>query len=154
MSNIKNIIPDNYTFILATAIGLAAGGILSLIFGRYALPTKTPFEFTLAGFRVGVILTNLLIIISVGAIVFFGYVSMVVRDTAFPHAHPWFFFLETIAVSFIPASMVYVIQDFREDGHIALSNLNKEFIFLAVKFSIFHLLFQLSGMYSYFFNRS
>ncbi len=147
-------IPDTYTFILATVIGLAIGGLLSLIFGRWALPTRIPFEFTIAGFSTGVILTNLLIVMSIGAIVFFGYVSMVVQDTAFPQAHPWLFLIETLVVSFVPASVIYVMRDFRDDGDFNLSKLNTEFVLLAAKFAIFHLLFQFSGIYTYFFGRT
>ena len=154
MRRITDAIPDTYTFILATVVGLAVGGLLSLVFGRYALPTRIPFEFTVGGFSTGVVLTNLLIIVVIGAIVFFGYVSMVVRDTVFPQAHPWLFIIETLVVSFVPASVIYVMQDFRDDGDFNLSQLNKEFVFLAAKFGVFHLLFQFSGMYSYFFERS
>jgi hypothetical protein len=99
----------------------------------------------------GVLLTNLLIIVIIGAIVFFSYVSMVVQDTAFPRVHPWLFFIETLVVGFVPASVIYVMQDFRDDGILNLSKLNREFLFLAGKFAAFHLLFQFSGIYSYFF---
>lgn len=144
-------LPDTYTFVLAAVVGLALGGLLSLAFGRLALPTRIPFEFTIGGFSTGVILTNLLIVVVIGAIVFFGYVSMIVRDTAFPQAHPWLFFVETLVVSFVPASVIYVMQDFRDDGDFNLSKLNREFLLLAAKFGVFHMLFQFSGMYSYFF---
>jgi hypothetical protein len=144
-------IPDTYTFIIAAVVGLALGGILSLLFGRLALPTRVPFEFTIAGMSTGVLLTNLLIVAIIGAIIFFSYVSIVVQDTAFPRAHPWLFFIETLIVGFVPASVIYVMQDFRDDGIFDLSKLNREFIFLAGKFAIFHLLFQFSGIYSYFF---
>jgi hypothetical protein len=144
-------IPDTYTFVIAAAVGLALGAILSLLFGRLALPTRVPFEFTIAGMSTGVLLTNLLIVVIIGAIVFFGYVSMVVQDTAFPRVHPWLFFIETMVVGFVPASVIYVMQDFRDDGVLDLSKLNREFLLLAGKFAIFHLLFQFSGVYSYFF---
>ena len=144
-------IPDTYTFVIAAVVGLALGGILSLLFGRLALPTRVPFEFTIGGMTTGVLLTNLLIVAIIGAIVFFSYVSIVVQDTAFPRAHPWLFFIETLIVGFVPASVIYVMQDFRDDGIFDLTKLNREFIFLAGKFAIFHLLFQFSGVYGYFF---
>jgi hypothetical protein len=145
-------IPDTYTFIIAAAAGIALGGILSLLFGRIALPTRVPFEFTIAGMSTGVLLTNMLIFVIIGAIVFFGYVSMVVQDAAFPRAHPWLFFIETLVVGFVPASVIYVMQDFRDDGILNLTKLNKEFLLLAGKFAVFHILFQFSGIYSYFFS--
>jgi hypothetical protein len=141
--------PTTYTFILAAVIGLALGGILSLLFGRYALPTKIPAQFTIGGFPVGELLANLIIVGVVGSLVFFGYVSMVVRDTAFPAAHPWLFVFETLLMGFIPASVVYVLMDFRDNGKVDLSSLNRDFILLAAKFGILHLLFQFSGVYTY-----
>lgn len=141
--------PTTYMFILAAVIGLALGGILSLVFGRYALPTRIPSQFTVAGLPVGELLANLLVVGIVGSLVFFGYVSMVVRDTAFPSAHPWLFVFETILMAFIPASVIYVLMDFRDNGKVDLSSLNRDFLLLAAKFGILHLLFQFSGVYTY-----
>jgi hypothetical protein len=148
------VLPDTYTFIIAAALGLALGGLLSIIFGRFALPTRIPFQFTVGGFSTGVLLTNMLLAVIIGAIVFFGYVSIIVQDTAFPQAHPWLFLIETLVVGFVPASVIYVMQDFRDDGDFNLSKLNMEFLLLGAKFSIFHLLFQFSGLYSYLFGAS
>lgn len=147
------VIPDTYTFAIAAVVGLALGGLLSLAFGRVILPTRIPFEFTVGGYSTGTILTNLMILVIVGAIVFFGYVSAVVQDTAFPREHPWLFLIETAVVAFVPASVIYVMTDFRDNGIFDISGLNREFLLLAAKFGIFHLLFQFSGMYSYFFTR-
>jgi len=145
-------IPSIYTFVIATIVGLGLGFLLSLLFGRYTLPTKIPTEFTIGGFPTGVILTNIVIVAIVGAIVFFGYVSMVVQDTTFPASHPWLFVVETLVVGLVPASVIYVMTDFRDDGKFNLSNLNTEFLLLASKFAIFHLLFQFSGVYTYLFS--
>jgi hypothetical protein len=113
------------------------------VFGRYALPTSIPAELTLFGYPSGVILTNLVIVAIVGAIVFLSYVSTVVQDTAFPTAHPWLFI-----VGFVPASVIYVITDFRsgrtpnvtqallcragfrDNGRINFTGLNLDFLFL------------------------
>jgi hypothetical protein len=142
-------IPDTYTFVLAVIGGLGLGALLSLVFGRYALPTRIPSEFTLGGFPVGVILADFILFAVVGAIVFFGYVSMIVQDTTFPREHPWLFVVETLIVSILPASIIYVITDFRDNGSLDLSSLNREFLLLATKFGLFHLLFQFSGVYTY-----
>lgn len=147
------VLPDTYTFIVAAVIGLGLGGLLSLVFGRYALPTRIPAELTLFGYSSGVILTNLVIVAIVGAIVFLSYVSTIVQDTAFPTVHPWLFVIETLIVGFVPASVIYVITDFRDNGHINFTGLNLEFLFLATKFAIFHLLFQFSGVYTYLFSK-
>jgi hypothetical protein len=143
-------LPDTYTFFLAAVVGLAVGGILSAVFGRYVLPTKIPFEFTIGGISTGLILTNLLLIAIVAAIVFLGYVSMVVQDTAFPHAHPWLFLIETLIVALVPASVIYVMTDFRDNGKVNFPP-TAEYFLLATKFAIFHLLFQFSGIYTFMF---
>jgi hypothetical protein len=147
----KAVLPDTYTFIVAAALGLALGGLLSLVFGRFALPTRIPFQFTIGGFSTGVLLTNIVLAVIIGAIVFFGYVSIIVQDTVFPRAHPWLFLIETLVVGFVPASVIYVMQDFRDDGNFNISQLNLEFLLLGAKFGIFHMLFQFSGLYSYLF---
>lgn len=146
-------IPTINTFVVATVIGLALGIFLSFLFGRYTLPTKIPAQFTIGGLPTGVILTNLVLVVVVGAIVFFGYVSFVVQDTAFPTQHPWLFLIETLVVGLVPASVIYVISDFRDDGSFNISGLNVDFLLLATKFAIFHLLFQFSGVYSYLLGR-
>jgi hypothetical protein len=148
---VATALPDTYTFVIAAALGLALGGLLSIIFGRFALPTRIPFQFTIGGFSTGVLLTNIVLAVIIGAIVFFGYVSIIVQDTAFPKAHPWLFLIETLVVGFVPASVIYVMQDFRDDGDFNLSKLNMEFLLLGAKFGIFHMLFQFSGLYSYLF---
>jgi phage-related holin len=142
-------IPDTYTFAIAALIGLGIGALLSFLFGRLTLPTRIPSEFTVAGYSSGVILTNIVLIAIVSAIVFFAYVSFIVQDVAFPMAHPGLFILETIIVGFVPASVIYVITDFRAKGYPDVSSLNQNFFLLAGKFAIFHLLFQFSGVYSY-----
>jgi hypothetical protein len=143
-------LPDTYTFFLAAILGLALGGILSAVFGRYVLPTKIPFEFTIGGVSTGLILTNLLLIAVVTAIVFLGYVSMVVQDTAFPGTHPWLFLAETLIVALVPASVIYVMTDFRDNGKVDFPP-TVEYFLLATKFGIFHLLFQFSGIYTFMF---
>jgi hypothetical protein len=145
-------IPDTYTFIIAAAVGLLVGAILSFLFGRFTLPTKIPSEFTIGGLPSGVVVTNLVLMGIVAAVVFLAYASYVVQDTTFPTQQPWLFLIETLVVAFVPASVIYVILDFRHDGRLELSTLNLDFILLAAKFGIFHLLFQFSGLYTYLVN--
>ena len=92
-----------------------------------------------------------MLIVIVGSLVFFGYVSYIVQDTAFPSEHPWLFLTETAVVGFVPASVLYVISDFRDDGRLDMSSLNQEYLLLVAKFAVFHMLFQFSGLYTYLF---
>jgi len=147
----KKVLPDTDTFIIATMVGVVLGAVLSYIFGSIALPTKIPFEFTIGGFSSNLVLTNIVVVVIVCAVVFLGYVAAIVRDTAFPSAHPWLFLTETACVAFIPASVVYIMTSVRSKGKFDLADLNTSFMMLAAKFGIFHLLFQFSGVYSYFF---
>jgi len=152
MATKKLPIPSIYTFVIASVVGLGLGFLLSMLFGRYTLPTKIPTEFTIAGYPTGVILANIVLIAIVSAVVFFGYVSMVVQDTTFPMQHPWLFIVETLVVGLVPASVIYVMTDFRDNGLLDFSSLNQNFLLLAAKFAIFHLLFQFSGVYTYLFS--
>ena len=148
----KKILPDTDTFLIAAAVGLILGTILSYLFGSMALPTKIPYRFTISGLSTNLIVVNLLVIVLVSAIIFLSYVAAIVRDVAFPSTHPWLFLTETALVSFVPASVIYIMTDVRTTGKIDLTDLNVSFLLLAAKFGIFHLLFQFSGVYSYFFN--
>jgi hypothetical protein len=141
------------TFTIAAATGIVGGLILSAIFGSYALPTRIPTQFTIAGYPLSVVLANLVLGSILGAIVLLGYVSSIVQDTTFPTKNPAAFITETVIVGIVPASVIYVITDFRDDGKLDLSTLNSDFILLATKFAIFHLLFQFSGLYTYMLTR-
>ena len=147
----KKVLPDTDTFIIATMVGVVLGSVLSYIFGSVALPTKIPFEFTIGGISSNLILTDIIVAVFVCAVIFLGYVAAIVRDTGFPSAHPWMFLAETAGVAFIPASVIYIMSSVRSTGKFDLSGLNGSFMLLAAKFGIFHLLFQFSGVYSYFF---
>jgi hypothetical protein len=148
---VKKLLPDTYTFLIAAALGIGLGGILSYLFGSVALPTNIASNFTVIGLSSGLFLTNLIIVIIVAAIAFLGYVSAIVQDTAFPAKHPDLFAVETALVALIPATVIFIMSDFRDNGKIDLSTLNRDYLFLAAKFGIFHLLFQFSGIYTYFF---
>jgi hypothetical protein len=143
--------PDTYTFILAAVAGIALGGALSFIFSRFKIQGRLPWTYNIGGYSIGVIITNILIMAILAALVFLGYVSIIVRDTKFPSEHPWLFFFETLAVGFIPASIIYVMNDVRDNGKIDMVEINREFLLLSAKFAVFHLLFQFSGTYGYFF---
>jgi len=147
---VAKLTPTTKIFLLALAAGLGLGIVLSFLFGRLALPVK-PFQFTLFGIGTGELIANVILIAIIGAIVFLSYVSAITQDTTFPTAHPWSFLVETLFVALVPASVVYVITDFRDNGKLDFSKLNKDFLLMAAKFGIFHLLFQFSGVYSYFF---
>ena len=145
-------LPDTYTFILAACIGVGVGGLLSLFFSRLEIKGRLPWTYNIAGYPIGVVLTNILIIAILAALVFLGYVSMIVRDTVFPSEHPWLFLVETLCVGLIPATVIYIMNDFRDNGKMDTFNVNREFLLFAAKFAIFHLLFQFSGIYSFYFN--
>jgi hypothetical protein len=148
----KKILPDTDTFLIAAAAGLILGTILSYLFGSLALPSKIPYQFTISGFSTNLIVVDLLVIVLVSAIIFLSYVAAIVRDVAFPTKHPWLFLTETAIVAFVPASVIYIMTNVRTTRVINFSDLNANFLLLAAKFGIFHLLFQFSGVYSYFFS--
>jgi hypothetical protein len=147
----KKVLPDIYTFILAGIAGVVLGGILSWIFSYFKISGKIPFEYTIGGYPIGLIMTEIILVAAIAAIVFMSYVAFLVRDNAFPSEHPFLFTLETLCVGFIPATIIYIMSGLRTEGKLDIPQVNREFLLLGGKFAIFHLLFQFSGLYSYFF---
>jgi hypothetical protein len=147
----KQILPDSYTFILATIAGLALGGALSWMFSHFKISGKIPFEYNIGGYPIGVVLADIMVIAAIAAIVFLSYVAFLVRDNTFPSEHPWLFTLETLCVGFIPATIIFVMYRLRTEGKLDMPAVNRDFFLLGAKFALFHLLFQYSGLYSFFF---
>lgn len=72
--------------------------------------------------------------------------SVLVRDIAFPKAHPFAFAIETIALGILPALPIFVLAHYRgvTRGHAWVL-----FASLAAKLVVVHLLFQFSGFYTW-----
>ena len=97
-------------------------------------------------------LTNLLIeygIIAVFAlsIAVLAAISVIHPDTAMITENPGKFALETFVVGVVPAVTLTIFMYTR---NVAIQNIYKWVLILALKFSAIHILFQTSGFYTYF----
>lgn len=72
--------------------------------------------------------------------------SVIVRDYNYMVQQPWNFTIETLAFSIIP-SLIIAFIFFKTRG-IGVKTSVIWFILMVLKFAIFHILFQLSGIYS------
>lgn len=92
-------------------------------------------------------LDTLMLILLIGSIILLIGTSIMIRDVAFIKNNPIDFAMELIFISFVPALlMVFVFARTRK-----LSNHDTVIWFIKVllKLMIFHILFQLSGIYTY-----
>ena len=71
--------------------------------------------------------------------------SFVIRDTEYITEYPIKFLLELLYISITPALIVFMMAKFRNDK-ITLHTW-QEFVLVAAKFMLFHILLQLSGFY-------
>lgn len=72
--------------------------------------------------------------------------SLIVRDYYFIVEHPWLFFWELLCFSIIPALLIaFVIAKTR---NLPVKDTFTWLVAMVIKFSIFHILFQLSGVYT------
>jgi hypothetical protein len=83
------------------------------------------------------------------AFLYLVIVSFIVRDVKYPKEHPYLFTLETLLVGLGGSASIFLMAYGRDK--ITISTV-MEFLLLAVKFSVFHILFQLSGFYDYVFD--
>lgn len=72
--------------------------------------------------------------------------SLVVRDYGFIVDHPWLFSLELIFFSLVPSILIAFV--FVKTRSIKVKEGIHWLIALTLKFAVFHILFQLSGVYS------
>ena len=75
--------------------------------------------------------------------------SILVKDVKYPTDHPMLFTLETLLFSFGCGSLIFLMAYGRGDLNIMTV---VEFLVVAIKFCVLHILLQFSGFYSYVFN--
>lgn len=88
------------------------------------------------------VMIAMMIVLGVILVVF----SILVRDIAFPKAHPMLFTLETLALSIIPALPLFLMAHFR-----GVTQKHAWILFgsFAIKLFAVHILFQFSGFYTW-----
>lgn len=82
------------------------------------------------------------------AAIYLIYLSIFIRDFKYPNQHPYLFTLETLLFSLGTASIIFLMSYGRGTLNIMTF---VEFLVVALKFGILHILLQFSGFYSYVF---
>jgi len=83
--------------------------------------------------------------IGIAVAILAGY-SVLIRDLSYPTAQPIKFTIETLLMGLLCASIIFIMTVFR--GYTIIENTWLEFGLLYIKFSLLHILFQFSGIYS------
>jgi len=84
-------------------------------------------------------------------VIYLVILSILVKDIKYPQQHPLLFTLETLLFSLGTGSIIFLMAYGRGD----LSAMTSvEFLVVAIKFGVLHILLQFSGFYSYAFSYS
>ena len=126
--------------------GLLIGLLFSLSLGIHSKSTATGITHTLFGMTSSQLLNYIVIVITVFSLVLASAFSILIQDLKYPDEHPVKFTIETLAVSFFPALIIFIIVFLR--GKEVTKLTIAEYLALAVKFGLIHILFQFSGVYS------
>ena len=134
---------------VALIIGIALGGVISLVFGILSKKGADAFSRNIFGMSSSVLVTNGLVLVVAGAFIFLATLSALVRDLAYPTTFPVQFTIETLLMAFMPSVVIFVMTKFR--GLPIDAKTFAEFGVLVAKFGLLHILLQFSGFYSYVF---
>lgn len=96
--------------------------------------------------NISVIMEKLIIWVIIIGLVALIFVAIIVHDYQYIIDHPVYFIIELIFSSVIPTLLIIVI--FVRTRNLFIKDSITWFIFLSMKFAVFHLLFQLAGIYS------
>jgi len=136
----------DYSLIIASSAGLLLGVITDFMFVKGS-SRGTNNVLSIFGMSSNDLINNILFFSVVFAIVLFAGLSYLVRDLDYPKSNPFYFTLETLFATFVPATLVYAIMFFR--GISPTMTRNIEYLIICSKFGLFHILFQFSGVYTY-----
>jgi hypothetical protein len=89
----------------------------------------------------------LIIISAVIFSIFLVFLSIIFRDIKYPNEHPWLFTLETLLFS-IGCAMITFLMAWGRTKTISKTTII-QFIVVALKFGLLHILLQFSGFYTY-----
>jgi len=127
-------------------IGLILGGVISIILNVYSKSSANSLSRSLFGTNImDFIYKSTFFGIALTVAVLAGY-SVLIRDLTYPNAHPIKFTIETLLMGFLCSCIIFVMTVFR--GYTITHKTWMEFGLLFVKFSLLHILFQFSGVYT------
>jgi len=92
------------------------------------------------------IIAYTLIGVIVVAFTYLTFLSIIIKDIAYPMAHPYLFTLETLLTSIGPSAVIFLMAYGR--SKITTATL-LEFGIMVLKFGLLNILLQFSGFYTY-----
>uniref|UniRef100_A0A6C0DR88 Uncharacterized protein n=1 Tax=viral metagenome TaxID=1070528 RepID=A0A6C0DR88_9ZZZZ len=134
---------------LPVAIGAVFGIILAYLFKLHSKPDINEFTKTIFSISSQQFINLLIISMAATFFIVISTIAIIIKDTRFITENPGLFFGEICFASFVPSTILFVSTLVRGVGFTALTI--EEYLLLVSKFGITHLLFQLSGYYSYVF---
>jgi hypothetical protein len=129
-------------------IGIGIGIIVSLLFTKYGSITH-PYNIEIFGINTNILITGTLLFGIVAFIIVLSGLSTIIRDFEFILLNPIDFIVELLLMGILPAiALLFVI--YSRTHRLSISNGYELALFIG-KFSILHLLLQISGYYRYMF---
>ena len=135
-----------FDLIYASILGLFVGCIVSIGFNVYSVPTASKFTYLIFGIDSGKLIQMIILFVVTSGIAGLTGMSTLIRDFDYPVNHTGNFLIEICTASFLPALLLLVMTYLRQKEFTGYTGL--EFILLAAKFGILHMLLQFSGVYS------
>lgn len=96
-------------------------------------------------------LDTFMLILLIASLILLIVTSIMIRDVDFIRTHPYDFVMELIFISFVPALLMVFV--FARTRRLSKYDTVIWFIKVLLKLMIFHILFQLSGIYTYAFGQ-
>ena len=134
------------TVIVAMAVGSIVGLAVAILFGIHGKPSLTAYTIDIFGISSQAFISYTLVALLALFFILLSGISFLVRDYAFPLAHPLIFLTELFIFGVLPTAMFVYMGRLR--GAPNALNTWPKIVVLMVKFSLTHLLLQTSGYYS------
>ena len=136
----------NFDLLYTAMIGIFIGSLVSLVFNINSAPTANKFSYLIFGIHSEVLIATILLFVLTSGVAGLAGLSILVRDFEYPKENPLRFFIEFCFASIVPAMLLIVMTYLRSNSFNVYTFL--EFLALALKFGLLHVLLQFSGVYS------
>ena len=140
MSSIDLIVPS--------IVGAGVGILFSFLFVRYS--SVNNYKATIFGVSSDSLITSVMLFLVVGGIGSLAGMAAVIKDTAYITNDPFKFTIETLVMGLLPTLALIIVIYFRKKKYTSTNNI--ESLILFAKFSLLHVLLQISGYYRYVFS--
>jgi hypothetical protein len=139
---------DN-THYIAVLVGSVFGSLVAYLFKLHSKPSINEFSKEIFNMSSNSFINHLILGMAAMFLVIMTTIGAIVKDTRYITTNPAAFTFETLAAGFGPASLLFLSTWLR--GSPFNQSKVDEYIILVTKFGLTHVLFQLSGYYSYIF---